>query len=94
MNKILICSAVAAALSANAQAEKHNKDNEKWVAGFVEYYSTDKAETGLPNFLDNGYGAGAEYGFKFTPGSVSYTHFRAHETKAKPVCRLMLLIQI
>jgi OOP family OmpA-OmpF porin len=68
LNKILICSAVAAALSANAQAEKHNKDNEKWVAGFVEYYSTDKAETGLPNFLDNGYGAGAEYGFKFTPG--------------------------
>jgi OOP family OmpA-OmpF porin len=67
LNKILICSAVAAALSVNAQAEQHNKDNEKWIAGFVEYYSTDKAETGLPNFLDNGYGAGAEYGYKFAP---------------------------
>jgi OOP family OmpA-OmpF porin len=67
LNKILICSAVAAALSANAQAEQHIKDNEKWVAGFVEDYSTDKAETGLPNFLDSGYGAGAEYGNMLTP---------------------------
>ena len=23
--------------------------------------------------------------------AVSYTHFRAHETKAKPVCRLLLV---
>ncbi len=67
MKKLLICSAVAFALSANVQAEEHNKDNEKWVAGFVEYYSTDKAETGLPDFLDNGTGFGAEFGFKFTP---------------------------
>ena len=67
MKKLLICSAIATALSANVQAQEKTKDNEKWVAGFVEYYSTDKAETGLPNFLDNGYGVGAEFGFKFTP---------------------------
>jgi OOP family OmpA-OmpF porin len=58
---------VIAALSLNVQAEDHGSDNEKWVAGFVEYYSTDQAETGFPDFLDNGVGFGAEYGFKFTP---------------------------
>jgi len=67
MKKLLAFSAVAVALSANVQAQEQNKDNEKWVAGFVEYYSTDNAETGLPDFLDNGYGFGAEYGFKFAP---------------------------
>jgi OOP family OmpA-OmpF porin len=67
MKKLLICSAVAALFSANVQAEQQSKDNEKWVAGFVEYYVTDEAETGLPDFLDNGTGFGAEFGFKFTP---------------------------
>jgi OOP family OmpA-OmpF porin len=65
MKKLLLLSAIAAALSANVQAQEQSKD--KWVAGFVEYYSTDHAETGLPDFLDNGYGFGVEYGFKFTP---------------------------
>lgn len=67
MKKLLICSAVAAIFSANLQAEEQAKDNGKWVAGFVEYYVTDEAETGLPDFLDNGTGFGAEFGFKFTP---------------------------
>lgn len=67
MKKLLILSAVTAALSANVQAQEQTKDNQKWVAGFVEYYSTDQAESGFPDFLDNGYGIGAEFGFKFTP---------------------------
>jgi OOP family OmpA-OmpF porin len=66
MKKLLVLSTIAVALSANVDAQEQSKDNEKWVAGFVEYYSTDSAETGLPNFLDNGVGFGAEYGFKFT----------------------------
>ena len=36
MKKLLLLSAVASALSANVQAQ--TKDNEKWVAGFIEYY--------------------------------------------------------
>ena len=67
MKKLLVLSAVAAALCANVQAKEQGDSNEKWVAGFVEYYITDEAESGLPNFLDNGYGFGAEYGFKFSP---------------------------
>ena len=65
MKKLWVFSAVALALGVNVQAMA--KDNEKWVAGFVEYYSTDHAETGLPDYLDNGYGFGTEFGFKFTP---------------------------
>jgi OOP family OmpA-OmpF porin len=65
MKKLLLLSAVAAALSANVQAQ--TKDSEKWVAGFIEYYSTDKSETGFPDYLDNGVGFGAEFGFKFSP---------------------------
>jgi OOP family OmpA-OmpF porin len=65
MKKLLLLSAVASALSANVQAQ--TKDNEKWVAGFIEYYKTDQAETGLPNFLDNGAGLGAEFGIRFSP---------------------------
>ena len=67
MKKILILSAIATALSANVQAQEQTQDNKKWVAGFVEYYSTDHAETGLPDFLDNGIGFGAEFGYKFSP---------------------------
>ena len=67
MKKLLIVSAVAAALSANVFAQESNKENTKWVAGFVEYYSTDHGETGFPDYLDNGYGFGIEYGYKFTP---------------------------
>jgi len=65
MKKLLILSAVAAALSVNVQAQ--TKDNEKWVAGFIEDYSTDQSETGLPDFLDNGVGLGMEFGIRYTP---------------------------
>jgi OOP family OmpA-OmpF porin len=65
MKRLLLLSAVASALSANVQAQ--TKDNEKWVAGFIEYYKTDQAETGLPDFLDNGAGLGAEFGIRFSP---------------------------
>jgi OOP family OmpA-OmpF porin len=67
MKKLLVLCAVVAALSVNIQAQEQAKDNEKWVAGFVEYYLTDEAESGFPNYLDDGVGLGAEFGFKFTP---------------------------
>lgn len=63
MKKLLIASALAAVLSANVQAQ----DKEKWVAGFIEDYSTDNDEKGAPNFLDNGVGLGAEFGVRFSP---------------------------
>jgi OOP family OmpA-OmpF porin len=44
-----------------------DKDNDKWVAGFIEDYATDNAEKSLPDFLDNGVGLGAEFGFRITP---------------------------
>jgi len=65
MKKLLILSAIAASLSANVQAQ--SSDSEKWVAGFIEDYSTPKAESGFPDFLDNGVGLGAEFGVKLTP---------------------------
>tara|TARA_R110000751_G_C13795394_1_gene483441 strand:+ start:75213 stop:76601 length:1389 start_codon:yes stop_codon:yes gene_type:complete len=64
MKKLLVLSAITAALSANVNAQEQPKENDKWVAGFVEYYT---AENESPDFLDNGYGVGAEFGFKFTP---------------------------
>jgi OOP family OmpA-OmpF porin len=65
MKKLLVASAIAASLSANVLAQSN--ENEKWVAGFIEDYSTDHAESGTPDFLDNGVGLGAEFGMKLTP---------------------------
>ena len=67
MKKLLVLSAIAAALSANVQAQQQPKENDKWVAGFGEYYSADKSEKDRPGFLDEGYGGGVEFGYKFTP---------------------------
>ena len=64
MKKLLILSAVTAALSANVQAQEQSKENDKWVAGFAEYYSV---EVGSPDFFDDGYGVGAEFGYKLSP---------------------------
>jgi OOP family OmpA-OmpF porin len=64
MKKLLVLSAIVAALSANVQAQEQTKENDKWVAGFVEFYSADNKS---PDFLNDGFGFGAEFGFKFTP---------------------------
>ena len=64
MKKLLILSAITAALSANVQAQEQPKENDKWVAGFVEYYSADDS---FPDFLDDGAGFGVEFGYKFNP---------------------------
>ncbi|GAC20014.1 OmpA family protein [Paraglaciecola arctica] len=66
MKKLLILSAITAALSANVQAQEQPKENDKWVAGFVEYYSADNSAKDSPNFLNDGYGFGAEFGMKFS----------------------------
>ena len=67
MKKLLVLSAVAAALCANVQAKEQGDNDDMWVAGFAEYYLTDEAETGLPDFFDNGTGFGAEFGYRFAP---------------------------
>jgi OOP family OmpA-OmpF porin len=65
MKKLLVLTALAVAFSVNVKAQA--KDNDKWVAGYIEDYSTDNAEKGLPDFIDNGVGLGAEFGFRITP---------------------------
>lgn len=85
MKKLLLLSAVTAALSVNVQAQEASNDKNKWVAGFVEYYSTDQAESGLPDFLDNGYGFGAEFGYKFTPEWAARLEVSLLDIDASPV---------
>jgi OOP family OmpA-OmpF porin len=65
MKILLVLSAIVAALSANVQAQEQPKENDKWVAGFVEYYS---AENDSPNSLDDddGAGIGVEFGYRFS----------------------------
>jgi OOP family OmpA-OmpF porin len=84
MKKLLIGSAIAAIFSANVQAQEQTKDNEKWVAGFVEYYAT---ESDAPDFLDNGTGFGAEYGFKFTPAWATRLEVSHLSVDATPLDR-------
>jgi OOP family OmpA-OmpF porin len=67
MKKLLVLSAVTATLCVNVQAKEQGNNDDMWVAGFAEYYLTDEAETGLPDFFDNGTGLGAEFGYKFAP---------------------------
>ncbi|MDU0353142.1 OmpA family protein [Paraglaciecola aquimarina] len=83
MKKLLVASAVALAMAASAHAET-NKEGEKWVAGFVEYYSTDQAETGAPFYIDNGMGLGVEFGFRFKPQWAARIEAAALDIDATP----------
>ncbi|MEP0355156.1 OmpA family protein [Paraglaciecola sp.] len=82
MKKLLITSLVAAAISTAVQAE--DKANDKWVAGFAEYYLTDESESGAPNFLDNGTGIGAEFGYRFAPEWATRLEFSHLNIDASP----------
>lgn len=76
MKKISIAASILLALSTPVLAEP-GKEGDKWIAGFAEYYSTDKEVSGFPHYLDNGYGLGAEFGFRFKPewaGRLEYSH--------------------
>jgi OOP family OmpA-OmpF porin len=59
MKKLLLLSTIAAALSANVQAQ--TEENDKWVAGFVEHYVADSSDQ-----LDV-IGFGVEFGVKISP---------------------------
>lgn len=68
MKKTLILGAVAAVMSVQVQAQS----NDKWVAGFAEYYLTE-----TPNLFNNGKGLGVEFGIKFSPNWAArfeYSH--------------------
>lgn len=64
MKKLLVVSAITAALSTGVFAQEQPKENDKWVAGFGEFYS---GNDDSPDFLGDGFGVGGEFGFKFTP---------------------------
>ncbi|MGS2721998.1 OmpA family protein [Paraglaciecola aestuariivivens] len=65
--KMLLSAAVVTALASITPAQAQDKEYDKWVAGSVEYYSTDSAERGSPFYLNNGSGFGVEAGIKLTP---------------------------
>lgn len=83
MKKLLVASAIALAMTASAQAES-NKEGEKWVGGFFERYSTDHADSGLPYYLDNGNGIGAEFGYRFKPQWAARLEISSFDINAKP----------
>ena len=66
MKKIAIASSLMLALTGYASADVA-PEGDKWVGGFIEYYSADKEKSGFPDYLDNGFGLGAEIGFRFKP---------------------------
>jgi OOP family OmpA-OmpF porin len=84
MKKLLLLSAVSAALSINVQAQEKASTYDQWVGGFLEYYSTDHAETGSPDFIDNGMGVGLEYGFKFAPEWAARIELSHLDVDAEP----------
>lgn len=82
MKKLLVASAVALAMTSSANAE--SKQEKSWVGGFLEYYSTDNAVSGAPNFIDDGKGIGAEFGFKFKPEWGFRLEYSALDISASP----------
>ncbi|WP_158965599.1 OmpA family protein [Paraglaciecola sp. L3A3] len=83
MKKLLVASAIALAMTSSVQAES-NKEGEKWVGGFVEYYKTDHAETGAPFYLDSGKGLGVEFGFRFKPQWAARIEASSFDIDATP----------
>tara|TARA_R110002167_G_scaffold29730_10_gene99050 strand:+ start:967 stop:2148 length:1182 start_codon:yes stop_codon:yes gene_type:complete len=75
MKKISIATSILLALSTQALADP-GQQGDKWIAGFAEYYSTDQEVSGFPNYLSDGTGLGAEFGFRFLPqwaGRIEYS---------------------
>jgi OmpA-OmpF porin, OOP family len=75
MKKISIATSILLALSTQALADP-GQQGDKWIAGFAEYYSTDQEASGFPNYLSDGTGLGAEFGFRFLPqwaGRIEYS---------------------
>ncbi|MFT4937805.1 MAG: OOP family OmpA-OmpF porin [Paraglaciecola sp.] len=66
MKKIAIASSLLLAVTGYASAGVA-AEGDKWVGGFVEYYSADQEKSGFPSYLDDGFGIGAEVGFRFKP---------------------------
>ena len=73
----LVLASVGAASAASAP------EGDKWVGGFVEYNDTDIQKEGFPNYFDNGFGVGAEVGFRFKPrwaARLEWSHLDMDET--------------
>jgi OOP family OmpA-OmpF porin len=68
MRKTMIAMGLALALASVGSASAESApEGDKWVGGFVEHYDTDHEKEGFPDYLDNGFGFGAEVGFRFKP---------------------------
>jgi OOP family OmpA-OmpF porin len=67
MKKIAIASSLLLAVTGYAAAADVAPKGDKWVGGFIEYYSADQEKSGFPDYLDDGFGLGGEVGFRFKP---------------------------
>jgi OOP family OmpA-OmpF porin len=83
MKKISIATSILLALSTQVLADA-GKEGDKWIAGFAEYYSTDQEYTGFPNYLSDGTGIGAEFGFRFKPEWAGRVEFSYLDINAAP----------
>ena len=66
MKKTMIAMGLILASVGSASAESA-PEGDKWVGGFIEHYDTDTQKEGFPDYFDNGFGFGAEVGFRFKP---------------------------
>ncbi|MFT6895804.1 MAG: OOP family OmpA-OmpF porin [Paraglaciecola sp.] len=66
MKKTMTAMGILLAFTGSAFAQSE-PEGDKWVAGFAEYYKTDKGQSGFPTYYDDGVGVGAEVGFRFKP---------------------------
>ncbi|WP_371193965.1 OmpA family protein [Glaciecola sp. SC05] len=67
MKKLALATAVIAACISTTSVAQEAPPYENWVGGFAQYYSADADKPEPVGGLDDGYGFGAEMGFRFDP---------------------------
>lgn len=67
MKKLALATAVIAACISTTAVAQEAPPYENWVGGFAQYYSADNDKPEPVGGLDDGYGFGAEMGFRFDP---------------------------
>ncbi|MBT0586923.1 OmpA family protein [Alteromonas oceanisediminis] len=67
LKKALIASAVTAAFSLQPALAQEAPANDKWIAGFAQYYNADSSKPDPAGYFDDGHGYGGEFGFRFEP---------------------------
>ncbi|MDF2180314.1 OmpA family protein [Aliiglaciecola sp. CAU 1673] len=67
MKKIALCCALGLGLGYAPVLAADSQENEGWVAGFAEYYNVDFDKPLPVGGLEDGFGYGAEVGFRLSP---------------------------